>query len=104
MRKYTGLIYGGVYDATDKRIKNADNLFWEFDDGKTCEILSQTVHDHASKYILNGFFQAGFSGDDSDGMIDYCSTFPIQQIPAMEFEVDNKKYVMKFSKSPNTIV
>jgi hypothetical protein len=104
MTKYIGLIYGGVYDATDKRIKNADKLFWEFDEGRTMEIVSELVHKHTSKYILGGFFQAGFGGDDGDGAIDYCSTFPIQQIPAMEFEVDNKKYVMKFSKSPNTIV
>ena len=104
MTKYTGLIWGSVYDAADNHIKNADNFFWKIDEGNTCEVLSQAVHDHASKYILKGFFQAGFSGDDSDGAIDYCSTFPIQQIPPMEFGVEGKKYMMKFSKSPNTIV
>ena len=104
MTKYTGLIWGGVYDADDMQVVSADDKFWELDEGKTMEIVSELVYKHASKYILRGFFQAGFGGDDSDGAIDYCSTFPIQQIPPMEFGVGEKKYTMKFSKSPNTIV
>jgi hypothetical protein len=100
--KYCGLIWGRVYTANNIRIKDAESLFWDENPDLYIEI-SDYIFEHVRKYIHVGYFQSGFGGDDQDGCIDYAWDKPVPKIDPMQFEINGRKYIMRFSAPPNTI-
>jgi len=100
---WCGLIRANVYTIKGERIRNMSEYarFHLPDGDNVCSDISEMVHKHAEKYfpkdeLGKNVWQAGFGGDESDGLIDYALEFPPPTVPDMEFEVDGKTYVMKF--------
>ena len=94
-----------VYTIKGELIRNMSEyvMFGVPNGDKICSDISEMVRNHAKKYlpkdeIGKNVWQAGFGGDESDGLIDYALELPPPHIPDIEFEVDGKTYVMKFHK------
>lgn len=103
MTRYSGLIWGSVYDANGVYMPDAETHFWDADPDLFVEI-SNIMREHVRKYIHVGYFQSGFGGDDRNGCIDYAWHIPAPQVDPMPFEISGCKYTMRFSAPPNTIV
>ena len=99
-----GLIRANIYNQDDSLLANAADYFFDMDDmGVYWEIISDKVENHVSKYFparepSKNVWQAGFGGDESDGLIDFALQAYPPVVPDMEFEIENKKYTMKFGK------
>jgi hypothetical protein len=109
---YGGLFWGSVYGPDGKRIRNAQDYFWDLgkddhpdDDFQYWYDIDQLINEHCIKYIgpyrgENHHYQSGFGGDESDGLIDFWTEKPIPEMPDMPFEIAGKKYVLKWDYSP----
>ena len=100
-----GLIRAKVYNQDGSLLKNAEDYFFEMDDmvGLYWEIISNNVSKHVAAYfpkweLDKNSWQAGFGGDEGSGLIDFALQSHPPAVPDMEFEIENKKYIMKFGE------
>jgi hypothetical protein len=111
---YGGLFWGRVYDSEGKRIRMAEDYFWELgkvdhpeDDFKYWYDIDELIHQHCLKYIhpYRGdlHYQSGFGGDECDGLIDFWVKEPIPEMPDMPFEIAGKKYTIKWEYSSGSM-
>ena len=72
-----GLIRANLYNQNGSVLANAEDYFFEMDEmGSYWEIISDKMYNHVSKYFPErepgkNIWQAGFGGDESDGLIDF---------------------------------
>ena len=101
---YGGIFWGTVYDSNGNIVDEDD--FTDLaentdDDCKYWDMIDEFIHQHCLKYIdphCGGerCYQSGFGGKFSSGLIDFWTKDPIPEMPDMPFEIEGKKYVMKW--------
>lgn len=107
---YSGLFWGTVYNSKGKIMDDASDYFWDLseeheNDGfEYWETISNFIEEHCSKYIApycgqDYHYQCGFGASDMNGLIDFCTKKPIPEMPDMPFEIEGKKYVIKWKYS-----
>ena len=108
---YGGLFWGSVYGPDGKKIKMANDYFWELgkvdhpeDDFKYWYDIDELISQHCTQYIgpyrgPDHHYQSGFGGDESDGLIDFWTENPVPEMPDMPFTIAGKNYVLKWRYS-----
>jgi hypothetical protein len=103
---YSGLLWGMVYTSNNNVIKNAEEYFYELDNNgyKYWDMIREFIATYCVNHIepycgSNGSYQYGFGGDECDGLIDFWTEKPIPEIPDMSFEIEGKRYVIKWHYS-----
>jgi len=101
---YGGIFWGTVYDSNGKIVD--EDYFSDLaentdDDYKYWDIIDEFILEHCLKYIdpfCGGqrCYQSGFGGKYSSGLIDFWTKDPIPEMPDMLFEIEGKKYIMKW--------
>lgn len=108
---YGGLFWGRVHNKDGKRIRLAEDYFYDLakKNGEETEFvywehIDSEIGKHCQKYIdpfykSSHHYQYGFGGDESDGLIDFWLPEPIPEMPPMTFEICGEKYTIEWEYS-----
>lgn len=112
---YSGLFRGQVHSSlTGKLVSLAEDYFWMLgkidypdDEFKYWYYISDLINEHCIKYIRpycgngeNYYYQSGFGGDESNGLIDFWTQSPVPEMPDMHFKIAETLYMIKWKYIP----
>lgn len=106
---YVGLFWGRVFHANGRRIKMAEDYFYELakknnEDSEFTywELIDAEIGKHCQKYLKSDdkyHYQYGFGGDESDGIIDFWLPEQVQEMPPLRFKIRGKTYILRWEYS-----